>query len=379
MLNRRQILRAVLKRKDQQKDRTGRVSGGGGGSSKTGPYYTLERGETDGVSGKYGFAMNINNSDGTLSSSITNTALNGNDVSSSIDTMEQERKDHKEFNESKSEYLAKNSKLARDVGVDINGNDHAVMMHAYQAVPSFQDDPKSRSKTIPRLDSKEMEGIESTRAREASIPQRPKVTINREVRCCFVPSRVELMPLLDDLYWASEDYDNFKRDAIQELRTLLMSGTYTAKEAKAILYQPLTESHMQTLQLDAKRGNSSKTSDETAKKMTLSIRRNDSVELFKECYKHSSTECASPDDIKCLNPSISSDSSDSLTSCKSAKAAEKDLVQALYLRRNDSVTLLKNLQQTESSDSDEAQSPLMFKEEMDDMEMTHTYTSGVCV
>ena len=216
MLNRRQILRAVLKRKDQQKDRTGRVSGGGGGSSKTGPYYTLERGETDGVSGKYGFAMNINNSDGTLSSSITNTALNGNDVSSSIDTMEQERKDHKEFNESKSEYLAKNSKLARDVGVDINGNDHAVMMHAYQAVPSFQDDPKSRSKTIPRLDSKEMEGIESTRAREASIPQRPKVTINREVRCCFVPSRVELMPLLDDLYWASEDYDNFKRDAIQE-------------------------------------------------------------------------------------------------------------------------------------------------------------------
>lgn len=58
------------------------------------------------------------------------------------------------------------------------------------------------------------------------------------VHVCLIPSRIDLKPNLIDLYWKSEDYIQFKLEAVYELRAALTLHKITAKEAINLLYQP---------------------------------------------------------------------------------------------------------------------------------------------
>lgn len=126
------------------------------------------------------------------------------------------------------------------------------------------------------------------------IRKEPRVTtFNNEVHCCLVPSRTELEPLIKELYWAFEDYGKFKDEAIKEIRSLLLSGNYTAKEAKAILYQPIYNDFLESSSSGAplvpnKASNMSKKGTrkqlEAVKQATSAFKRNDSVQLFKQYY-----------------------------------------------------------------------------------------------
>ena len=85
---------------------------------------------------------------------------------------------------------------------------------------------------------------------DMKISHRKTLTFNREVHCCLVPNRSEMRPLLKELYWAFEDYSQFKDEAIKEIRSLLLSGNYTAKQAKTILYQPIYQGTFYTTSTD---------------------------------------------------------------------------------------------------------------------------------
>jgi hypothetical protein len=61
------------------------------------------------------------------------------------------------------------------------------------------------------------------------------------VKICLIPCRKELMPQIIELFWTSDDYINFKNDAVSELRSHLISNGITAKEAIFRLYQPSDE------------------------------------------------------------------------------------------------------------------------------------------
>lgn len=71
------------------------------------------------------------------------------------------------------------------------------------------------------------------------------VKFSPKVRVCLVPSRTELTPLIDKLYWNQSEYISFKQEAILEIRELLLvaktlngSSITTPKEAQISLYQP---------------------------------------------------------------------------------------------------------------------------------------------
>ncbi len=61
------------------------------------------------------------------------------------------------------------------------------------------------------------------------------------VHVCLVPTRDELRNLLDDLYFRSDDFVNFKQEAIVELREVLTKLGITSKQAIQLMYQPQQE------------------------------------------------------------------------------------------------------------------------------------------
>jgi len=71
-----------------------------------------------------------------------------------------------------------------------------------------------------------------------------RIAFNPIVQVCFVATRKEYGPSLQDLFWHQNDYDGFKQDAVNEIRMYWkLSGT-SAKEAIIALYQPEYESKL---------------------------------------------------------------------------------------------------------------------------------------
>jgi hypothetical protein len=72
--------------------------------------------------------------------------------------------------------------------------------------------------------------------------KRPKDTrtlrFSSTVHVCLIHCRADLRHLFGDLYWKSEDYGQFKNEAVHELRLYLTANGITAKEAIFQLYQP---------------------------------------------------------------------------------------------------------------------------------------------
>ena len=58
------------------------------------------------------------------------------------------------------------------------------------------------------------------------------------VHVCLVPTRDELRTIFDELYFRAEDFANFKKDAVMELRELLTRLGISSKEAIRLMYQP---------------------------------------------------------------------------------------------------------------------------------------------
>jgi hypothetical protein len=70
------------------------------------------------------------------------------------------------------------------------------------------------------------------------------VHFNNIIQVCFIEDRKESGPALKELYWHQEDFDMFKQEAVNEIRTYWrLSGT-SAKEAIARLYQPELEDEL---------------------------------------------------------------------------------------------------------------------------------------
>ena len=60
-----------------------------------------------------------------------------------------------------------------------------------------------------------------------------------KVQVCLIPTRKDLMELgIDHIFWKSDDYGVFKKEAVDELRAFLTKRGITAKEAIKQLYQP---------------------------------------------------------------------------------------------------------------------------------------------
>lgn len=59
-----------------------------------------------------------------------------------------------------------------------------------------------------------------------------------KVHVCLIPTRQDLQSVAMEIFWSSADYANFKREAVDELRTFLQARGITAKEAIKLLYQP---------------------------------------------------------------------------------------------------------------------------------------------
>lgn len=62
-----------------------------------------------------------------------------------------------------------------------------------------------------------------------------------KVHVCLIPTRQDLFSVAKDVFWHSDDYQTFKREAVDELRTYLQLKGITAKEAIQALYQPQPE------------------------------------------------------------------------------------------------------------------------------------------
>jgi hypothetical protein len=59
-----------------------------------------------------------------------------------------------------------------------------------------------------------------------------------KVHVCLIPCRQDLTNVAIDIYWNSTDYVNFKKEAVDELRSFLQQKKISAKEAIQLLYQP---------------------------------------------------------------------------------------------------------------------------------------------
>ena len=64
-----------------------------------------------------------------------------------------------------------------------------------------------------------------------------------KVHVCLIPTRQDLNSVAKDVFWHTDDYQTFKREAVDELRTYLQLKGITAKEAIQALYQPQPEEY----------------------------------------------------------------------------------------------------------------------------------------
>ena len=74
------------------------------------------------------------------------------------------------------------------------------------------------------------------------------IRFSSTVRVCLIPSRLDMEPLITELYWLPEDYITFKREAVTELKLLIKDLSLTAKAAISMLYQPSESDTLEDLQ-----------------------------------------------------------------------------------------------------------------------------------
>lgn len=73
------------------------------------------------------------------------------------------------------------------------------------------------------------------------------------VHVCLIPTREDLSTTSQEVFWNTEDYQMFKKEAVDELRAYLQLKGITAKEAIQALYQPQPEelSSLRTLHVNS--------------------------------------------------------------------------------------------------------------------------------
>lgn len=76
-----------------------------------------------------------------------------------------------------------------------------------------------------------------------------------KVHVCLIPTRQDLFSVAKDVFWHSDDYQTFKREAVDELRAYLQLKGITAKEAIQALYQPQPEEYSYLRNLSVNREN----------------------------------------------------------------------------------------------------------------------------
>lgn len=95
------------------------------------------------------------------------------------------------------------------------------------------------SKPIKKLRSAMSMGDLSKSLRRAEDIR--NLRFSSKVHVCLIPTRQDLFSVAKEVFWATEDYQAFKREAVDELRAYLQLKGITAKEAIQALYQPQPE------------------------------------------------------------------------------------------------------------------------------------------
>lgn len=65
-----------------------------------------------------------------------------------------------------------------------------------------------------------------------------RVRFKPKIRVYFIPNRKQLASVMKDIFWRQEDFEEFKQDAIQEIRIFWKNQGGSIKDAIAVLYQP---------------------------------------------------------------------------------------------------------------------------------------------
>jgi hypothetical protein len=68
-----------------------------------------------------------------------------------------------------------------------------------------------------------------------------KVKFSPVIRVCLVPCRSDFLTDFPDLFWARENYQSFKEDALKELRDYFYATGSSVKDSIAAMYQPGAE------------------------------------------------------------------------------------------------------------------------------------------
>jgi len=91
-------------------------------------------------------------------------------------------------------------------------------------------------KGIPRLRSALSMGdlLSAGRPKDA----RRHMRFSSTVHVCLVPTRAELLHIVDELYFRADDFAAFKQDAVLELREVLTRLGLSSKQAINLMYQP---------------------------------------------------------------------------------------------------------------------------------------------
>lgn len=129
------------------------------------------------------------------------------------------------------------NKVSNTTGISICAK--IAMDNAYQHALSSQNDDLS----LQQREEREVEAIvEEVAPTVITVEVVDKaISFHPLVQVRFVPTRYEVEHLQDDLFWRSEDYDDFKQEALHEIRAYHKATGFSSKQAITALYQPLIE------------------------------------------------------------------------------------------------------------------------------------------
>lgn len=61
---------------------------------------------------------------------------------------------------------------------------------------------------------------------------------SNRIQVCFISSRADLEPVMNDLFWSKEDFKLFQKEALDEVKAFMVGKSLSRKEAIKALYQP---------------------------------------------------------------------------------------------------------------------------------------------
>lgn len=76
---------------------------------------------------------------------------------------------------------------------------------------------------------------------ERRLRNQRSLRFSSTVRVLLIPSRYEVTSRSNNIYWLSEDYSYFKREAVKEIKEAAKANCLAAKAAMNLLYQPDSE------------------------------------------------------------------------------------------------------------------------------------------